>query len=87
MEQINIIDIIFYVFNTVALISLGIGWFMGKYTIIDLETWNKVAVFFNEHADSNGELIVEELEGGTGFFKECLYDEEDDDYEEEEDDE
>lgn len=79
MEHINIISIILNTINIVALVSLFIGWFKGKYTIIDLETWNKVAVFYNENYNKE----VPELAGGTGFFRECLY-EEDEDYEEEE---
>ena len=67
---------IFTIVNVIALLCIGIGWFKSKYTIADLETWNTVAEFYNEN---NKE--VEELVGGTGFFREYLC--EDKEYEEE----
>lgn len=70
------ITTIFMVINALSLVCLGIGWFKSKYIIVDLETWNTVAEFYNEN---NKE--VEELVGGTGFFREYLY--EDEEYEEE----
>ena len=69
---------IFTVINIIALACIGIGWFKGKYTIADLETWNTVVGFYNEN---NKE--VEELVGGIGFFREYLCD--GDEPEEEED--
>lgn len=77
----NYIQIVLYIINGLALISLGIGYFKANYTIIDLETWNKVANFYNENYNKE----TEELAGGCGFFREYLEDDEDDDYEEEED--
>ena len=67
------------IINIIALALLAIGYFRGNYTIVDLETWNKLVHFYNEYANENGELEVSELEGGTGFFREYI-----DDYEEEE---
>lgn len=71
---------------TVVIINIGVvsffivDWFRKNYTVVDLETWNTIANFYNEN---NKE--VDELPGGTGFFRECLYD--DIDEEEEEEDE
>lgn len=74
------ITLIFTIVNILALVCLGIGWFKSKYIIVDLETWNTVVHFYNEHNEEK-----EELAGGTGFFREYLYDEEGEEYEEEED--
>lgn len=56
-------------------------WFVKNYTIVDLETWNKIAVFYNENYSEE----IQELAGGTGFFREQLVEEYDN--EEIEDDE
>lgn len=72
---------IFTIVNIIALLCIGIGWFKGKYTIADLETWNTIVHFYNEHNKEK-----EELAGGYGgFFKDYLYNKEDEEYEEEED--
>lgn len=56
-------------------------WFVKNYTVVDLETWNKIAVFYNENYSEE----PQELAGGVGFFREQLIEECDD--EEIEDDE
>ncbi len=70
------------VINIIALILLAVGYFRGNYTIVDLETWNKLAHFYNEYSDGEGGIEVPEQAGGEGFFREYI-----DDYEEEEPDE
>lgn len=72
--------------NIVALILLAVGYFKGNYTIVDLETWNKLAHFYNEFSDGEGGIKVPELAGGEGFFREYI-DEEYIDEEEESDEE
>lgn len=72
------ITTVFMIINALSLVCLGIGWFKSKYIIADLETWNTVAEFYNEHNEEKEELV-----GGTGFFREYLY--EDEECEEEED--
>lgn len=67
------------VINVIALILLAVGYFRGNYTIVDLETWNKLAHFYNEYSDGEGGLEVPEQAGGEGFFREYI-----DDYEEDE---
>lgn len=62
--------------NMGVLIFLLADWFKKNYTIVDLETWNTIATFYNEEHDEENNCG-----GGTGFFRECLYDEE---YEDEE---
>lgn len=60
------------VINIVALILLAVGYFRGNYTIVTLETWNKVATFYNEYSDGEGGLEIPELSGGSGFFREYI---------------
>lgn len=68
--------------NIVALVLLAIGYFRGNYTIVTLETWNKVATFYNEYSDGEGGIEIPELSGGSGFFREYIEDEEFDEEEE-----
>ena len=75
------------VINVVALILLAVGYFKGNYTIVDLETWNKLVHFYNEFSDGEGGISVPELASGEGFFREYIdevEDEEEPDEEEEE---
>lgn len=67
--------------NIGIVVFLVYDWFVKNYTVVDLETWNKIAVFYNENYSEE----INELPGGCGFFREQLVDEYDD--EEEEDDE
>lgn len=73
------------VINITALILLAVGYFRGNYTIVDLETWNKLAHFYNEYSDGEGGLEVPEQEGGCGFFREYIDEEYIDEDDEEED--
>lgn len=70
------------IINIIALILLAVGYFRGNYTIVDLETWNKLAHFYNEYSDGEGGIEVPELASGEGFFREYI-----DEIEEEEPDE
>lgn len=58
-------------------------WFAKNYTVVDLETWNKIAAFYNENYSEESQ----ELSSCVGFFREQLADEYCDDEEEIEDDE
>lgn len=60
------------VINIIALILLAVGYFRGNYTIVDLETWNKLAHFYNEYSDGEGGISVPELASGEGFFREYI---------------
>ena len=66
------------VINIVALILLAVGYFKGNYTIVDLETWNKLVHFYNEFSDGEGGINVPELASGEGFFREYIDEVEDD---------
>ena len=70
------------VINIIELVLLAVGYFRGNYTIVDLETWNKLAHFYNEYSDGEGGIEVPELASGEGFFREYI-----DEVEEEEPDE
>lgn len=72
------------VINIIALTLLAIGYFRGNYTIVDLETWNKLAHFYNEYSDGEGGIEVPELASGEGFFREYIDEVEDDEEEPEE---
>ena len=66
------------VINIVALILLAVGYFKGNYTIVDLETWNKLVHFYNEFSDGEGGINTPELAGGEGFFREYISEVEED---------
>ena len=67
------------IINIIALILIAIGYFKLRYIIVELETWNTVANYYNDHHNEDGEELV----SCEGFFKEQLIDDEED----EEDDE
>lgn len=72
------------VLNVGVLAFLVFDWLRKNYTIVDLETWNTIVEYYNENANKEDT----ELAGGSGFFREYLYEEESDEEEEpEEEDE
>ena len=75
------------VINIIALVLLAVGYFRGNYTIVDLETWNKLAHFYNEYSDGEGGIEVPEQAGGCGFFREYIDEFEEDDEEPDEEEE
>lgn len=75
------------VINIIALVLLAVGYFKGNYTIVDLETWNKLAHFYNEYSDGEGGIEVPEQAGGCGFFREYIDEFEEDEEEPNEEDE
>ena len=75
------------VINIIALVLLAVGYFRGNYTIVDLETWNKLAHFYNEYSDGEGGIEVPELASGEGFFREYIDEVEEDEEEPDEEDE
>lgn len=54
------------IINVSVLSYLLYDHFVKNYTIVDLETWNKVATFYNENANEDGEY--QELAGGIGSY-------------------
>lgn len=75
------------VINIIALVLLAVGYFRGNYTIVDLETWNKLAHFYNEYSDGEGGIEVPELASGEGFFREYIDEVEEDEEEPDEEEE
>ena len=75
------------VINIVALILLAVGYFRGNYTIVDLETWNKLVHFYNEFSDGEGGISVPELASGEGFFREYIDEVEEDEEQPDEEEE
>ena len=69
------------IINIIALLLIAIGYFRGNYTIVDLETWNKIATFYNNYSDGEGGIEIPELSGGTGFFREYIDEMEEDEAE------
>ena len=70
------------VINVLALVAVAIGFFLSRYTIVDLETWNTIATFYNEHgggeSDQDGDVA-----SGCGFFWDYVSDLEVEEQEEE----
>ena len=66
------------IINIIALILIAIGYFKLRYIIVELETWNTVTNYYNDHHNEDGEELV----SCEGFFKEQLIDDEEE-YEEE----
>lgn len=76
-----------WVFVCAIVANIGIvaflvyNWFVKNYTVVDLETWNKIATFYNENYSDE----PQELAGCIGFFREQLVEEcEDEEIEEDE---
>ena len=75
------------VINIIALVLLAVGYFKGNYTIVDLETWNKLVHFYNEFSDGEGGISVPELASGEGFFREYIDEVEEDEEQPDEEEE
>lgn len=56
------------VLNVVVLGLISYHYFRKNFTIVDLETWNTVADFYNEHQDDG------ETASGMGFFFDQIQD-------------
>ena len=66
------------VINITALVCVGVGLFISRYTIVDLETWNTIATFYNEHNNDEDEGEADNCGGGCGFFWNYIDEVEDD---------
>lgn len=72
------LSIIMTIINISSLILIAIAFFREHYTIIDLETWNTIATYYNEHTESE----EDNCGGGQGFFFDYISDVEEPDEEE-----
>lgn len=60
------------VVNAITLIGVAVWYFKSNYTIVDLVTWNKVVTKYNQVLEAE----TDNCGGGSGFFRECLEEEE-----------
>ena len=44
------------IINIIALILIAIGYFKLRYIIVELETWNTVANYYNDHHNYNNTM-------------------------------
>lgn len=72
------------VINIAALVCVAIGFFISRYTIVDLETWNTIATFYNEHGGGESDQDEDVASCNVGFFWDYVSDVEEPDEEEDE---
>lgn len=76
--MVNIFDLLCGV-NTIILLSICVVYFKKNYVIMDMDSYNTIVDYVEQ--TKNKEDEVPELEGGTGFFREYIDDEDDEDEE------
>lgn len=76
--MINIIDLLCGI-NTIILIGICIVYFKKNYVVMDVDSYNTIVDYVEQTKNKDNE--VPELEGGTGFFREYIDDEDDEDEE------
>ena len=54
--------------NTIVLLTLSFLWFKERYVVADIETWNKVVTYYNEHIEAE----EDNCGGGVGYFREYI---------------
>ena len=72
--MINIMDLL-VVLNSVILLGVCVVYFRKNYVIMDMDSYNTIVDYVEQ--TKNKEDEVPELEGGTGFFREYIDDEDD----------
>lgn len=72
--MINVMDLL-VVLNSVILLGVCVVYFRKNYVIMDMDSYNTIVDYVEQ--TKNKEDEVPELEGGTGFFKEYIDDEDD----------
>lgn len=73
--MINVMDLL-VVLNSVILLGVCVVYFRKNYVIMDMDSYNTIVDYVEQ--TKNKEDEVPELEGGTGFFREYIDDEDDD---------
>lgn len=76
--MVNIFDLLCGVNTIILLIICGV-YFKKNYVIMDMDSYNTIVDYVEQ--TKNKEDKVLELEGGTGFFREYIDDEDDEDKE------
>lgn len=72
--MINVMDLL-VVLNSVILLGVCVVYFRKNYVIMDMDSYNTIVDYVEQ--TKNKEDEVPELEGGTGFFREYIDDEDD----------
>lgn len=72
--MVNIFDLLCGI-NTIILIGMCIVYFKKNYIIMDMDSYNTIVDYVKQ--TKNKEDEVPELEGGTGFFREYIENEDD----------
>lgn len=71
------------IINICSLILIAVVFFRERYTIVDVETWNTIVNYYNEHVEAE-EDAENNCGGGCGFFWDYVSDIEEDEQEEDE---
>lgn len=72
--MINVMDLL-VVLNSIILLGVCVVYFRKNYVIMDMDSYNTIVDYVEQ--TKNKEDKVPELEGGTGFFREYIDDEDD----------
>lgn len=67
--MVNIFDLLCGV-NTIILLGICVVYFKKNYVIMDMDSYNTIVDYVEQ--TKNKEDEVPELEGGTGFFREYV---------------
>lgn len=76
--MINVMDLL-VVLNSIILLGVCVVYFRKNYVVMDMDSYNTIVDYVEQ--TKNKEDKVLELEGGTGFFREYIDDEDDEDKE------
>lgn len=76
--MVNIVDLLCSI-NTIILVGICIVYFKKNYVVMDVDSYNTIVDYVEQTKKKEDE--VPELEGGTGFFREYIDDEDDEDEE------
>ena len=76
--MINEMDLL-VVLNSIILLGVCVVYFRKNYVIMDMDSYNTIVDYVEQ--TKNKEDEVPELEGGTGFFREYIENEDDEDEE------
>lgn len=76
--MINVMDLL-VVLNSIILLGVCVVYFRKNYVVMDMDSYNTIIDYVEQTKKKEDE--VPELEGGTGFFREYIDDEDDEDKE------
>lgn len=76
--MINVMDLL-VVLNSIILLGVCVVYFRKNYVVMDVDSYNTIVDYVEQTKKKEDE--VPELEGGTGFFREYIENEDDEDEE------